>query len=147
MSKHEEANLILKLYELRREDTMRKARDWYVREFNPESMADVNAAMFSEHSGHLRMVMSYWEMAAALVNHGAIDIELFNEANGEHFMTFAKVEPLLGEMRATFGPQFMANLEKLVDKTPDGRKRVAAARDRIKAMRAELAKRMGKAAG
>ena len=57
MSKQEEAGLILKLYELRREDTMRKARDWYFREFNPQSMADFNAAMFGEHSGHVRMVI------------------------------------------------------------------------------------------
>ena len=56
MSKQEEASLILKLYELRREETMRKARDWYFREFNPQSMADFNTAMFGEHSGHLRMV-------------------------------------------------------------------------------------------
>jgi len=147
MSKHEEANLILKLYELRREAVMRQARDWYMREFNPESMADVQAAMFSEHSGHLRMVMSYWEMAAALVNHGAIDLELFDETNGEHLMVFGKLEPLLGEMRASMEPRFMANLERLIDKTPDGRKRVAATRERMKMIRAELAKRAGKAAG
>ncbi len=59
MSKYEEADLILKLYDLRREATMRQARDWYFLEFNPESMAEVKKAMFSEHSGHLRMVMSY----------------------------------------------------------------------------------------
>ena len=67
MSKQEEAGLILKLYELRREDTMRKARDWYFREFNPQTMAEFNNAMFGEHSGHLRMVTSYGDMAAALV--------------------------------------------------------------------------------
>jgi len=136
MSKHEEADLILKLYELRREAVMRQARDWYMREFNPESMADVQAAMFSEHSGHLRMVMSYWEMAAALVNHGAIDLELFDETNGEHLMVFGKLEPLLGEMRASMEPRFMANLERLIDTSPDGRQRAAAFRERMKAMRA-----------
>ena len=79
MSKTEDAGLILKLYELRREETMRKARDWYFREFNPQSMADFNAAIFGEHSGHMRMVLSYWDMAAALVNDGAIRAELFND--------------------------------------------------------------------
>ncbi len=147
MSKHEEADLILKLYDLRREHVMREARDWYMREFNPDSMADVQAAFMGEHSAHLRMVMSYWDMAAALVNHGAIDLQLFDETNGEHLMVFGKIEPLLGEMRATMEPRFMANLEKLVDKTPDGRKRVATMRDRMKMIRAELAKRTGKAAG
>ena len=66
MSKNEEADLILKLYELRREETMRKARDWFFREFNPNSMEDITNALFSEHSGYLRMVMTYWDMAAAL---------------------------------------------------------------------------------
>jgi hypothetical protein len=141
MSKHEEANLILKLYELRREATMRTARDWYFREFNPESPADVEKAMFSEHSGHLRMVMSYWDMAAALVNHGAISIELFADTNGEHYGVFSKLEPMLDQLRAAYGPQLLANLEKLIDATPGGRDRTAAARERMKAMRAQLAAR------
>ena len=145
MSKQEEAGLILKLYELRREDTMRKARDWYFREFQPQSVADFNAAMFGEQSAYLRMVMSYWEMTAALVNNGAISLQLFNDSNGEHIAVFSKVEPLLGELRAAYGPQFAANFEKLIDSTPDGRKRVAAARDRMKAIRAELATKQAKA--
>ena len=139
MSKHEEADLILKLYELRREETMRKARDWFALEFNPESVADVRNAMFSEHSGHLRMVMSYWEMAAALVNHGAISLDLFNDTNGEHLGVFYKFEPLLAEMRASFGPRFLANLEKVIDATPNGREQVAAMRERMKAVLAQLA--------
>src|ERR1700733_10656860 len=98
MSKTEEAGLILKLYELRREETMRTARDWFFREFNPQSMADFTAAIFGEHSGHLRMVVTYWDMAAALVNTGAISLDLFTEANGEHIGIFAKIEPLIGEI-------------------------------------------------
>ena len=104
MSKYEEADLILKLYDLRREATMRKARDWYFLEFNPESTADVKKALFSEHSGHLRMVTGYWNMAAALVNHGAVGIDLFSDTNGEHLSVFAKLEPLLAEVRAELGP-------------------------------------------
>lgn len=146
MSKQEEAGLILKLYELRREETMRKARDWYFRDFNPQSMADFQAAMFSEHSGHLRMVVSYWDMAAALVHNEAISMQLFNDANGEHFGVFAKIEPLLGEIRAGTGPNFAASLEQLIDATPDGRKRVAAIRERMKGVRAELEKKQMKAA-
>lgn len=146
MSKQEEASLILKLYKLRREETMRIARNWYFTDFNPESLADVNTAMFSEHSGHLRMVMTYWDMAAALVNHGAVSIELFNDTNGEHIAVFSKLEPLLGEMRAAYGPQSLANLEKLIDATPGGRDRTAATRERMKAIRAELANRQAKAA-
>jgi hypothetical protein len=147
MAKYEEADLILKLYDLRREETMRIARDYYMREFNPESVADITNALFGEHSGHLRMVTSYWEMAAALVNHGAIDINLFNDTNGEHIAVFSKLEPFLGELRATYGAQFLAGLEKLIDSTPDGRKRVAEVRERVKAMRAQMSKQSGAAAG
>jgi hypothetical protein len=141
MSKQEEAGLILKLYELRREETMRKARDWYFREFNPQSFAEFNEAIMGEHSGHLRMVVTYWDMAAALVNNGAISLELFTEANGEHIGVFSKVEPILPEIRKMIGPQFAANLEKLIDATPDGRKRVNEIRERFKMIIAELAKR------
>ena len=93
-----EAALILKLYDLRREETMRTARNWYSREFNPESMADIEKILFSEHSGHLRMVASYWDMAAALVNNGAISAQLFNDTNGEQFLAFGKLEPFLKDI-------------------------------------------------
>src|SRR5260370_12770694 len=129
MSKQEEASLVLKLYELRREETMRKARDWYFRDFNPQSIADFNTAIFGEHSGHLRMVVTYWDMAAALVNNGAISLELFNDANGEHIGVFSKIEPLLPEIRAAYGPQFCANFEKLIDATPAAPTRTAHVRE------------------
>lgn len=146
MSIQEEAGLILQLYELRREETMRAARDWYFREFNPQSIADFQAAMFGEHSGHLRMVVSYWDMAAALVNRGAISLELFTDANGEHIGVFAKIEPILGDIRKAFAPQFAVNLEKLIDATPDGRKRSAGTREQMQAMRAQMARQSAQAA-
>jgi hypothetical protein len=146
MAKHEEADLILKLYELRREATMRKAREWYFLEFNPESIADFKESLLGEHSGHLRMIMAYWDMAAALVNHGAISRELFNDTNNEHFSVFAKLEPILAEARGLTGPQFLANLEKLIDATPQGRARLAAIRERMKGIRAEVAARQAQAA-
>ena len=146
MSKQEEAGLILKLYELRREETMRQARDWYFRDFNPQSMADFKAALFGEHSGHLRMVITYWDMAAALVNNGAISLDLFTDSNSEQIGVFSKFESLLDEIRAAYGPQFAANFEKLIDATPNGRKRTAEARERMKAIRAELAAKQAKTA-
>src|SRR5258708_6827650 len=99
MSKTEQASLIVQLYELRREETMRKARDWYFMEFHPQSFEDFQATMMGPHSGHLRMVVSYWDMAAAMVNHGAIDMDLFSDCNGEHLGVFMKVEPLLADIR------------------------------------------------
>jgi hypothetical protein len=138
MSKQAEAELILKLYDLRREPTMRQARDWFALEFNPESADDVKKAMFSEHSGHLRMVTSYWDMAAALVHHGAISLDLFTDTNGEHLMVYSKFEPIVAEVRAMFGPQFLANVERLIDATHDGRQRTAMIRERMKSVLAEL---------
>jgi len=146
MSKHEEADLILKLYELRREPTMRVARDWYFREFNPTSMADITAVMFGEHSAHLRMVWSYWDMAAALVNHGAISLDLFDETNGEHIAVFSKIEPLLGEVRQTLAPQFLRNLEKLIDSSPNGRERSAQTRERMKMIQQQMQQHQAQAA-
>ena len=145
MSKQEDANLILKLYDLRREPVMREARNWFFT-FNPTSAAEYMETMFGEHSGHLRMVITYWDMAAALVNNGAVSLEFFNDSNGEHIGVFSKIEPLLGEIRAAYGPQFAANVEKLVDATPDGRKRTAATRERMSAIRAQLADRQAKSA-
>ena len=139
MAIQDEAALILQLYDLRREETMRTARDWYAREFNPESMADIEKVLFGEHSGHVRMVTSYWEMAAAFVNNGAINLKLFNDTNGEQYLVFGKIEPFLNEIRSAYGPQYLINLEKLIDATPGGRERVAAGRERMKAMRARLA--------
>jgi hypothetical protein len=139
MSKQEEAGLILKLYDLRREETMRNARNWYFRDFNPQSFADFNAAIFGENGAYLRMVVSYWDMAASLVKNGAISLELFADSNGEHIGVFSKIEPFLGEIRAAYGPQFASSFEKLIDATPDGRKRVAETRERMKAVRAQMA--------
>jgi hypothetical protein len=95
--------------------------------------------MFGENGAYLRMVVSYWEMAAALVKNGAISLDLFSDSNGEHIGVFSKIEPFLGEIRAAVGPQFAASFEKLIDATPDGRKRVAAAREQIKAIHAQMA--------
>ncbi|HUA84025.1 MAG TPA: hypothetical protein VMB85_09215 [Bryobacteraceae bacterium] len=138
MSKQEEAGLILKLYELRREEVMRKARDWYFREFHPQSVDDFNTAIFGPHSGHVRMAITYWEMAAALVHHGAIPLDMFLDTNGEYLSVFAKIEPMLTEIRQSYGPNFARNLEKLVDLTPDGRKQTAEMRERMKVIAQQL---------
>jgi hypothetical protein len=141
--KHEDANLILKLYELRREEVMRKARDWYIMQFNPQSMEEVIEAVMSDKSAYYRMVTTYWEMAASFVNNGAIDEQMFSDANGEHIVVFAKIEPFLAELRAKFNnPQGMQHLEKLVMRRPDAKEFLSSLRERFKqyaAMRAEAA--------
>lgn len=126
---HADADLVLKLYDLRREQTMREARSWYRQEFNPETPGDVAGVLGGSKSAFFRMVVSYWDMAAALVNHGVIDESLFNDVNVEHVGTFAKVEPFLGELRsATGNPDFLAHLEQLVMRLPDAKGRLAAVR-------------------
>ena len=141
--KHEDAKLILKLYDLRREEVMRKARDWYIQQFNPESLQEISDVMMSDKSAYLRMVVTYWDMAASLVNHGAIDEEMFSDANMEHIVVFAKLEPFIAEARATFSsPNYLVNLEKLVMRRPNAKEFLATLRERFKqfaAMRAEAA--------
>jgi hypothetical protein len=131
MGKHEDADLILKLYDLRREAVMREARNWMFT-FNPTSLQDVMQTMVSEHSGHLRMVMSYWDMACALVTNGAIDEELFNQTNGEHIFVYMKMEPVIEEVRKMFdNPEFLKNLETVVKRIPDIETKLPQMRERM----------------
>jgi hypothetical protein len=131
---HEGSDLVLKLYDLRREATMREARNWYRVHFNPESMQEVVAVLEGPHSAFFRMVVSYWDMAAALVNRGAIDEGLFNEVNVEHVGTFAKVEPFVADLRAALGnPDFLLQLERLVLRLPNAKARLAAVREQSRA--------------
>lgn len=144
MSKAESAELILKLYELRREEKMREARNWVI-SFFPESTQDIMQTMVNaETSAYYRMVTSYWDMAASFVNHGAIDEEMFADAHGEHWVVFSKVEPFLPELREIMGaPNMMGNLEKLIMRQPDAKERLAATRERMKRWmqaRAEMSK-------
>ncbi len=133
---YESGTLLLKLYELRREDTMRKARDWFMM-FNPDSVQDIGAAIQGEHSAYYRMVTSYWDMAAGLVNNGAIDEKMFGDANGEHIAVFAKVELLLADIRQQFNmPTYLAQLEELVQRQPNAKERLAAMRERFRQMAA-----------
>jgi hypothetical protein len=126
----ESADLILKLYELRREETMRKARE-FVAGFDPQSIEEFNAAVMSPQGNYIRMVYGYWEMAASLVMNGAIDAIMFDEANGEHISVYSKVEPFVGEFRRILNqPGFLKSLEKVCTDMPGGVERVAAARER-----------------
>ena len=143
MGKHEDADLILKLYELRREPVMREARNWMFT-FNPTSVQDVMETMVGEHSGHFRMVISYWDMACAMVTNGAIDEELFNQTNGEHIFVYMKIEPVIEGLRAMFDNQeFLKNLETVVKRIPGIETKLPAMRERMAkfaAMRAEQMK-------
>jgi hypothetical protein len=127
---YESADLLLRLYELRREPTMREARNWFGREFNPNTVDDVMQTMMGPNSGHFRMVISYWDMAASFVLNGAIDEQMFNDANGEQLGVFAKMEPFLSEFRSRMGnPRHMAQLEQLVMRRPGAKEQLATIRE------------------
>jgi hypothetical protein len=131
MSKYKDADLILKLYDLRREKTMREARTWFFT-FNPQSPKDFMEVLTSDKSGYYRMVVTYWDMACSLVNNGAIDEQMFNDANGEHIFVYSKMEPFLEALREESGnPEYLAHLEKVVKALPNYEERVANVRARI----------------
>ena len=102
--KSQDVALILKLYELRREEGIRRARKWYFTEFNPQSAEDIVKTFTSGHDGsaYFRMITSYWEMAASFVNNGGIDEKMFLDANGEHVGVFSKIVPIVLERRRHF---------------------------------------------
>jgi hypothetical protein len=130
-TEHESMMGILKLYELRSEETMRKARDWFATKFYPESTQDILRVLVSEHSADFRMVASYWDMAAAFVVFGAIHDEMFNAINTEHVAVYAKLQPFLSELRAMPGVPpylYLQHLEPVVMRIPDAQARVEAMR-------------------
>jgi hypothetical protein len=138
-AKYDDANLILRLYEIRREEAMRRARVWFITEFNPEKIEDIMDVLMGQHSGDFRMVASYWDMAAAFVNYGAIDEAMFNDINTEHVAIYAKLEPFLADIRAMPGVPpylYLKNLEPLIQRTPDAEQRIASMRRFMKSRRA-----------
>jgi len=135
---HESMMGILKLYELRSEQTMRKARDWFATGFYPESAQEILEVLVSEHSADFRMVASYWDMACAFVLFGAINDEMFNAINTEHVAVYAKLQPFLAELRGMPGVPpylFLKHLEPVVLRIPDVQERVTAMRRYMKSRR------------
>lgn len=113
---------ILKLYELRCDEKMREARHWFMTEFRPQSGMDIVKLLVSgeKESAYFRMITSYWDMAASLVNNGGIDRQLFLDANTEHVVVFAKLQPFLAELRQIINEEdYDINLEKLVLSIPN----------------------------
>jgi hypothetical protein len=134
----ESATLNLKLFELRREPVLREAREWFLRDFNPETFAEVVETISGERNASFRMVLGYWDMAASLVITGAIDADAFRAAHSEVFGTFSKIHPFLAELRAVSGEHdFCKHVEAVVLGAPDGEailaRRLAALRAAAKA--------------
>ena len=123
--KQRSAELLLSLYESRREASMRAARDWWVMKFHPASARDVLRIWVSSESAPYRMVTTYWEMAASFVALGAIDAEMFHAANTEHLAVYSKLKPFLAEIRQLASyPDYMRHLESVVTSLPDAEERL-----------------------
>lgn len=121
------ALVIIELYKIRTETLMRDARAWFLAEFAPQSGKEIVRLLLSgeKQSAYYRMVASYWESAASLVNNGGVDEKMFLEANTEHLAVFAKLQPFIPEVRETIGePDYLSHLERLVMKVPNIRKKL-----------------------
>ena len=140
-----DAELILKLYDLRREAEIRKARNWWGGEFFPQSADDflkVAWAMGTPENNWLRQVTGYWSMAASFVLQGVLNEDLFLQPafSGEMFLIFAKIHPFLKDLREKMGdPQMFANIEKVITRTKWGRDRLQFMIKRVESMRQKRA--------
>ena len=131
---HHDAELVLRLYELRRETSMREARSWLAREFWPASAEEAVAITRPDHPGNVmyRQVGSYWEMAYGMARHGIVNPDYLAETNGEGMYLFAKVQPWLAELRAAF-PTAFRNAEWLAGHCDTGRDLFNLFRQRVEA--------------
>jgi hypothetical protein len=112
---YDDANLLLRLYELRREPKMREARNWFFGNFKCKSMADFGQLCppGSEPNAYYRQCTSYWDMAASFVNSGVLNADLFFANTREMLVVWERVKPILSEVRAAFkDPNHLGNLEK-----------------------------------
>ena len=142
-----DAQLILQLYDLRRESEMRKARHWWAAEFFPQSADDflkVAWAMNTQENNWLRQVGGYWGIVTSFVLSGVLNEELFLQPgfSGELFLIYAKIHPFLKELRQKLNdPEAFLNLEKAVTRTKWGRNRLEFMIKRVAVMREKLAER------
>ncbi|HEY6352554.1 MAG TPA: hypothetical protein VI636_24420 [Candidatus Angelobacter sp.] len=139
----QDAGLILKLYDLRREPVIRKARDFMTSQFWPQNYGEFKAvvvAFGTEQNAWFRQVWTYWDMACAMVLNGAINEDLFFQTNGEPFFLYAKFKPFFEQIRKDLNsPELMAHVEELANKTAEAKERVKRLEARIAARAAQMA--------
>lgn len=133
-----DAEIILKLYDFRREAVMREARRDLFSKFVPKSFEEFAAATKGDHplNTAYRMVSSYWEMAAGLAKHGALHLELFAENCGEGLFMFAKAQPHLARLRET-APTAYVNMEWVVKHSKEAQRRLEVVKKRLAGMTAK----------
>ncbi len=145
---HEQAQLHLQVYEMRREARLRQGRDWFFKNYIVNDLDDAMriAAPGTEGGALAMMVLSYWEQACALLNYGLLHEDLFFETSGEFFGVWESVKPIVPQMRERFvSKQFLAHLEKAaqryetwIESRSPGH--IAAMREFMKQMRTQTAK-------
>ena len=139
-----DAQLILQLYDLRREAEMRKARSWWFTGFWPRSADDflkIVSTPGTTENNWLRQVTGYWSMAASFVLHGALNADLFLQpaVSGEMFIVFAKVHPFLKDLREKSGdPHMFGTIEKVIMSSKYGRERLKFMLRRVEMMREKM---------
>jgi len=139
---YQDADLVLRLFDLRREAKLREARGW-MGGFYPDSVEELYRAYMAPDN-YLRMAAGYWDIATSLVNLGVVHRGLFIEAGGEAFFLWAKIgEWVPGFREMTGNMNFLANVERFVRETPGGTERVAGMREFQKKIRAEREARKG----
>ena len=137
-----DAQIVLQLYDFRREAEMRKARN-FIANFWPQSADDiVNLAMAwgTPENAWMRQVFTYWDMAACLALRGSIHPGLAFDSLGEMWFVYSKVKPFLKEFRQKMNsPESFANIEKFIEGTPEGRQRLKTMQERLARFRERLA--------
>ncbi len=144
---HEQAQLHLQIYEMRREARLRQAREWFFKNYIVENLDDVMriAAPGTETGAFAMMVLSYWEQACALLNYGLLHEDLFFQTSGEFFGVWEMAKAIVPQAREMFvNKQFLANLEKAAQRYEtwiEGRSpgHIAGMRQFMKQMRAKAA--------
>lgn len=112
---HEQAQLHLQVYDLRREALLRQARDWFQQNYNVQTIEDAMriAPPGTETGAFVGMVIGYWEQACALLNYGLLHDDLFFETSGEFFGVWEQLKPVVPQFRKKFAnPKLLANLEE-----------------------------------
>lgn len=136
----QDAELIMKLYDLRREARLREARNYMTAKFFPTSYEDfqkISMARGSDENAFVRQVLSYWDMAASFVVHGVLNADLFFENCPEMWLIYTKFKPFLAQIRKDNDmPTFIKNIEQVAEATEAGRARVQMFTKRIQQMMA-----------
>jgi hypothetical protein len=130
---HHDADLILKIYDLRREATMREARYALNRDFWPRTTDEVLEVLRADHPLNTawRQATAYWEMVYSLARHGIVHGEFLVENNGEGLLLFARVELYLDALRAATSPRTLRNTEWVATETETGRAMMTTFRTRV----------------